>query len=247
MNKKIEIETYVHEKLEVEVDESFIAHSIILVTENDVGNVCDILVLINNEEYGNFVDCYNSNFVINDHDHEYPIFTKFRSVKWLEKDIKSRLPIALWIYQNSLVIQDTQGEFAKLLNRYTSVFEKSLHSLIKRKYIEMRTERHNLRQAVSNNRDVAIPIIKATIAKLILEISLLADGKPYPYKKWLPEIAKNSNLGNVVYPYIKTFLDEKGGEKSIAISEEIIAVIRDPLSKNLLPCDLLDRWWLYLE
>jgi hypothetical protein len=94
---------------------------------------------------------------------------------------------------------------------------------------------------------MAIPIIKATVAKLFMEISLLADGKPYPYKKWLPEVAGSSNLGKVICPHVKIFLDEKNGEKAIAVSEEIIAIMRNFLSKGLLPDDLLDRWWLHLE
>ena len=111
----------------------------------------------------------------------------------------------------------------------------------------MRTERHNLRQAISRDRKIAIPIIKATVAKLAMEISLLADNQPYPYKKWLPEVARNSHMGRAVYPLVEAFLGEKNGEKTIAISEEIIESMRNFLSKNWLSSDLLNRWWLYLK
>jgi len=247
MNKKIEVEIYVQKKLTMEVTESFLTSSIILLIEDDPNIVRDILVLIPNTEYGKFVDCYGPHFVVDDHDYKYPIFTKFRNLEWMKDDLKSRLSIALWIYQNSLVIQDPQREFVRLLDYYQSVFQQALPVLIKHKYIEMRTERHNLRQAISRDRKIAIPIIKATVAKLAMEISLLADNQPYPYKKWLPEVARNSHMGRAVYPLVEAFLGEKNGEKTIAISEEIIESMRNFLSKNWLSSDLLNRWWLYLK
>lgn len=247
MNKKTEVEIYVQKKLKTEVAEFFLRYSIILLIKDDPNIVRDILVLIPNTEYCKFVDCYGHCFVVDDHDCEYPIFTKFRSLEWLEDDLKSRLPIALWIYQNSLVIQDPQREFVRLLDYYQSVFQQALPALIRHKYIEMRTERHNLRQVISQNRKIAVPIIKAAVAKLSMEISLLADSQPYPYKKWLPEVARNSHLGGVIYTLVEAFLDEKNDEKTITISEEIIASMRNFLSKKWLPSDLLDRWWLYLK
>lgn len=247
MNKKIEVEIYVREKLKTEVAESFFTSSVILLTEDDPNIVSDILVLIPNAEYWKFVDCYGHHFVVDDHDYEYPIFTKFRNLEWLRDDLKSRISIALWIYQNSLVIQDPQREFARSLNYYQSIFQRTLPVLIRHKYIELRTERHNLRHAISRKREVAIPIIKATIAKLSMEISLLADNQPYPYKKWLPEVAMNSYLGSMIHNLVKAFLDEKDGEKTIIISEEIITSIKNFLSKNWLPSDLLNSWWLYLK
>lgn len=246
MNKKAEVEIYVQKKIKTDVAEFFLRSSIILLIEDDPNIVRDILVLIPNMEYGKFVDCYGHCFVVDDHDCEYPIFTKFRNLEWLEDDLKSRLPIALWIYQNSLIVQDPQGEFVRLLDYYQSVFQQVLPTLIRHKYIEMRTERHNLRQAISQNRKIAIPIIKVAVAKLSMEISLLADSQPYPYKKWLPEVVRNSHLGGVIYTLTETFLEEKNDEKTIAISEEIIASIKNFLSKNWLPSDLLNRWWLYL-
>ena len=247
MNKKIEVEIYVQEKLKTEVAESFFTSSIILLTEDDPNIVSDVLVLISNTEYGKFVDCYGHHFVVDDHDCEYPIFTKFRNLEWLKDDLKSRISIALWIYQNSIVIQDPQGEFARLLDYYRYVFQKALPMLIRYKYIEMRTERHNLRHAISQKREIAISLIKATIAKLSMEISLLADNQPYPYKKWLPEVAMNSNLGRRIHTLVEAFLDEKNSEKTIIISEEIITSMRNFLSKNWLPSDLLSHWWLYLK
>jgi len=118
MNKKIEVEIYMQEKLKTEVAESFLTSSVILLIEDDPNIVRDILVLIPNIEYGKFVDCYGPNFVVDDHNYEYPIFTKFRNLEWLKDDLKSRLSIALWMYQNSLVIQDPQEEFARLLDYY---------------------------------------------------------------------------------------------------------------------------------
>jgi|SRR3989344_4884022 len=247
MNKRIEVRAYIQNILKTEVEERFLTSSAIILTEDDPKIVCDILVLVSNEKYQEFANRYGSHFVVNDHSGEYPVFTKFRNNDWMENDLKSRPPIALWIYQNSSVVQDPQGEFAKLLDRYQLIFQKNLTSLIKRKYIELRTERHNLRQAIRKNRKMAISLIKATVVKLAMEISLLADNRPYPYKKWLPEDAKNIPSGMALYPIAEAFLNEADGEKIITISEEIIARIQNVLSKTCIPNDLLNRWWLYLE
>lgn len=245
---KAEVVDYARSKLATTVADYYLKQSAILLTELDPDIVWDIIVLMSDFEFSEFVSRYGPSFVVDDHEHDPPIFTKFRSFSWVENDFQARLPIALWIYQNSLIVQDPQGEFQSILARYEISFSQSLTNFICKKYLEFRTERHNLRQAVAKKRAVAIPVIKATVVKLALEICLLVEKKPYPYKKWLPEIAKTQSCcGQTIYAVVEMFLEEKDGEKTIKISEELVCKIKHALASIEFAPDLLERWWLYLE
>lgn len=225
----------------------YIKKASILLTENDPGLVWDLLIIIPNEIFNKFSIEYGDKFVIDDHKHNPWVFTKVRSLEWLSQDFQKRLPIALWIYRRSAVIQDEKKQFSDILIKYEEKFTNLLPEILEKKYLEFRTERHNLRHAVKKEDRIAVNLIKTVVVKLSFEISFLAKGEPFPYKKWLPAFVQNETKdGKELYNISKNFLDAEESEETIKLSDKLVEKTSSFLIGKL-NVDLLQRWWLHLD
>lgn len=230
--------------------QEYINDATILLTGIDEGIVWDFMVLLKDDLfYYEFAKLYNESFVIDDHNHHPGVFTRVKSYKWLVEDFSRRRPIALWIFQKALVLQDPDNGFKKILCHQQKLFSDSIDDIISRKYMELRTERHNLRHALQKHREIASYIIKATIVKLALELCFLSEGKPFPWKKWLPETAQNTTThGTMILKISEEFLKSPDHEKIIELSESLIqSVISFLKEKKYFSENFFSKWWLYLS
>lgn len=227
----------------------YIKESSILWIENDPGLVWDIMVLLPDNLFSEFINQYGECFVIDDHEHLPWIFIRVKDLQWLENDFKNRFPIALWVYENSLVLQDKEGRFVKILQEQKKVFAETIHKILERKYLEFRTERHNLRHALERKNMISTAIIKATIVKLVLEMSFLVEEKPYPYKKWLPLAAEyDTNNGKKLLKISRDFLNSDVPTIIIDLSDQLVSEMVKILTKTkIFPKNFLQKWWLYLK
>ncbi len=215
--------------------------------ENDA--IWDVHFLIETESYEKtFAPKNGRHFVVDDHDNSPPVFTKVRSLNWFIEDFAKRLPIALWIAQNSSVINDN-GKIREIIKENEIKFKSSLGTIARKKFLEMRSDRHNLRYSIIKSSNTATTLLKANIAKLCLELSLLAEGKSYPFRVLLPDYArKNSSIGDKLCELIDEFLLDVDAKSSIAKTEELIALVSRAIKQaNILPNELLEKWWLNLD
>ncbi|MFA5232535.1 MAG: hypothetical protein WC410_02620 [Candidatus Paceibacterota bacterium] len=231
--------------------EKYLCDASVFVTEYEDGQVYDVMVLIEDDNFINkFSFIYGPNFVVDKHVGGKDVFIRVKNYSWLEKDLSRRLPIALWILNNSTIIQEKGKKVTSMIGRYQNKFESFLEDIVRQKYLELRTERHNLRFSIrKKNNDIASIIIKSTIVKLCLEICLLLEKKPYPFKVLLPRVAsEESKYGKEILDICKLFLESNDAEKSIILSDKLIKRLIDILvMDNSFPKDFLERWWLYLS
>ena len=226
----------------------YLEEASIVRTENDPGLVWDIMVFLPDELFQRFSAQYGESFAIDDNDHVPPVFIRVKSFSWLSRDFAWRLPIALWIYQHSLVFQDKTGSFNRVLQEQSQKFSEKVSEMLKRKYLEFRTERHNLRHALRKNADISITLIKATVVKLSLEICFLVEGKPYPYKKWLSRTALTSTVnGKKILKISESFLREEEPEAIIRLSDDLLNQVAIKLYETrMFSEDFLHKWWFHL-
>ncbi|MFH0999508.1 MAG: hypothetical protein V1783_01585 [Bacteroidota bacterium] len=243
------LELYVDRKLPVILRSNVLTSVVsVLLTEDDNNSIWDLLIIIPNEHYATFSAQNGNSYVFDDHDHEPPVFSKVRNLSWLKADLERRISIAIWILSNSLILSDPDDQIRNLINEYKIKFKRRVPELIKIKYLELRTERHNLRNAVRFERNTAIDIIRATVVKLALEMSFLADRQPYPYKKWLPETAESSSeYGYKILSVSKMFLKATCPDEIITLSQALVDMINDMLrEKKILSDDVINQWWMHL-
>lgn len=211
--------------------------------------VRDLLVVLPDERFENFRVSLGPSYVVDDHDVTPPIFVRFKSYGWLERDFARRLPVALWIYQHARVIRDSQGKFIDILCTQSEAFRKQLSSILRRKYLELRTDRHNLRHTVPAGMNLATRLIKSSVVKLTLELTFLAEGRPYPYKKWLFwAAARETTQGKEVISLATRFWDETDKELLIDLSDQLVAKVSSICAQSgLVSEDVTTRWWLHLD
>ena len=215
----------------------------------DPSVVRDFLVLLPDQLFEEFKSELGQNFVVDDHDTVPPVFVRFKSYEWLSRDFGRRLPIALWIYQNARILRDPEKKFIDILHDQTEVFKGQLPIILRRKYIEFRTDRHNLRHTVSTGMDLATQLIKANVVKLALELTLLAEERPYPYKKWLFWTAeREATQGKEVINLATRFWEETEKEQIITLSDQLVAKIASICAQSgLVPENVTTKWWLQLD
>jgi len=221
--------------------------SILLIVKED--SIWDIMVFFLDDvfcEY--FVKKVGKCFVIDDHDYDPWVFTRIKNYEWLRKDFSKRPSIALWIFGNALIIQDKDNRFSEILIEQRRRFYEAMPDFLTAKYIELRSERHNLRYALIKRRLLASKLIRATIVKLSLEICFLSERKPYPYKMLLPERSLVETVnGKDILQIGESFLKANKDESIIDLSEDLIQKIVSILRSTKMFSDfLLDNWWLHL-
>jgi hypothetical protein len=231
-----------------EIKEYLLNASVLAIKYED-GKIYDIMIFLEDDIFTNqFSPIYGSNFVIDKHTNHYDIFIRIKNYSWIKKDFSRRLPIALWILKNSIILQEKEKKITSIINLYQNKFESMVVDMACQKYLELRSERHNLRFSLKRNDHVASTIIKATIVKLSLELCFLSERKPYPFKILLPQTAtEQSEYGEEMLNICRSFLNSTIAEESIFLSDKLIQKLIDMLDKKLhLQNDFLEKWWLHL-
>lgn len=249
MNIELWLDNYCRSKLFSEpAIGRYAEQSSVVTVELDEGIVFDLMVLVSDDVFEReFVGKFGKCFVLNDQECKPPVFTRFKSYAWLRSDFERRLAISLWIFGKSVVIRDPEDTFGSIVREHVSVFERNLGEIIKRKYVEFRSDRHNLRQTVHHGDWLACEILKANIIKLAAELQILSQGKPYPYKKWLAHEVRKSDEGTCLLDISRRFIEAKDPAGIIATSEELVQTVVSNLGRGgLLPSDVLSEWWLHL-
>lgn len=216
----------------------------IVSVELDDAIVHDFIIFLPKNKFSDFFEKFsNSNFVLNDQSSSPHVFTRFKSYGWLKDDFKRRLPIALWIFSNSQIVRDDNNRFRKTVDLYKKIFQQNIREITKQKYIELRSDRHNLRHAIFHGDKVAANILRGNISKLALEISILCHKKPYPYKKLLVSEAKKFDENELI-SLINNFLKESKNLIIIDLSERIIQLLIKKIKNSYdFKNEFLERWW----
>lgn len=249
MSIELWLDEYYRKKLLSETTVAkYVEQASVITVELDKNVVYDLMVLMQDNVFnGEFASRFGECFVLNNRECVPPVFTRFKSYTWLRCDFERRLAIALWIFGKSVVISDPNDTFVSVVSEYSSIFERDLEKIIKRKYVEFRSDRHNLRQVVYHQDRLACDILKSNIVKLAAELQMLSQRKPYPYKKWLAyEVGKSDN-GKHLLGISRKFIETREPADIISVSEELVQSVVHFLScDGLLPSNFLAEWWLHL-
>ena len=230
--------------------EEYIEQSTILLNSYEGNRVWDLMILMDSDWFKyEFAYLYSEHFIVDDHNHDRSVFARVKSYAWLEENFNMRLPVALWLFQNATIIQEHKNDFSRIIAKQKERFTANLSKIIRRKYLEMRGERHNLRYSAERPDDMSNTLLKSNIVKLCFELSLLAEGKPYPFGILLPGYARSkSSFGGDIFAVSSHFLAEIDPKKTIELSDRLIEKVSSALnSTGNFSSDFLSRWWLYLE
>ncbi|TCP70585.1 hypothetical protein [Baia soyae] len=98
----------------------------------------DLHILLGNEDYQSFINQYEVDYVIDDHENKPIVFGQIHDHDWLLERLEGNhpgsWPLYLWIYTNCAFIQDPLG-ISSLIAEYQLKFEQELEQLRKDHFV----------------------------------------------------------------------------------------------------------------
>lgn len=117
---------------------------------------------------------------VHDGEHDPRVDVKVRPLEWLRRRLNGRDPVALWVYQRAVPVQDPDQRFQSLLQRGATAFAGQLPAIITGHYRDFRSA-VTIEQA---REGLCRQVMACKAVESALVLPLLARQDPYPYPKW---------------------------------------------------------------
>ncbi len=175
------------------------------------------------------------------------IYLLILSASQLSQQFHFDLPVTLWFYTHSVTYQDPSGLLEAAVQKGNQRFAENLDNLRCEHYYRFRQARNDLVPKIVPRRLTTVLAIKRGEAvQEALRLSFLADGKPYPYDKWLEAMAERetTNGANIV-----TAVRALIAARELETIEHASKVLRDRVAFALQQGGVsekwLEQWWLW--
>ncbi|HEU4754657.1 MAG TPA: nucleotidyltransferase domain-containing protein [Armatimonadota bacterium] len=169
------------------------------------------------------------------------------SASQLDQELRFDLPVALWAYTHAAVLQDPLGTLDTRLEEARARFEAALPALRCEHYFRFRQARNDLVPRIMPRRLLTVLAIKRGEAvQEALRLAFLAEGKPYPYDKWLEVMAeRETDCGSGIVTAVRALV----AARETHTVEHASKVLRDrvafALQQNGVTERWLEQWWLW--
>jgi hypothetical protein len=171
----------------------------------------------------------------------------FLSLSGLAQQLRFNLPVALWVQAHAAVLQDPLGALATTLPAFRERFRASLDDLRCEHYYLFRQARNDLASRnVPRRPNTVLAIKRGETVREALRLAFLAEGRPYPYDKWLEIFAeRETRAGASIVPAVRALLAASRAETV----EHTSKVLRDrvifALQQGGVSERWLEQWWLW--
>lgn len=172
---------------------------------------------------------------------------QFLSVDQLARETGFDLPVSLWNGIHAAVLQDPLGTLEAALRGAAERFDGLLAELQCEHYFRFRQARSDLAPRIMPRRLTTVLAIKRGEAvREALRLSFLADGKPYPYDKWLEAMAeRETRSGDGIVAAVRALVLAREPDTI----EHASKVLRDrvifALQQGGVSESWLEQWWLW--
>jgi hypothetical protein len=127
-----------------------------------------------------------------------PIADKVRSFDDVER----------WVYANSISILDAGGWLAALRDESEHYPADILNEKLSHHYYQCMNNFWPTKGPLERGQKEPVSILCAQGISHVLKFCILADGRPFPYDKWLYAVAVETRLGRLLRPYIDAIFAE---------------------------------------
>lgn len=169
------------------------------------------------------------------------------SASQLRQEFRFELAISVWIYSHSLVIQDPLGTLETALATYRERFQQRLPNLRCEHYYNFREARNDLLPKVMPRRLATVLAIKRGEAvREALRLAFLAEGKPYPYDKWLEVIAERETAcGSGIVTAVRALIAAREAHTIDRAGKVLRDRVVFALQQGGVSEQWLEQWWLW--
>lgn len=172
----------------------------------------------------------------------------------LEHRVRTCDDVALWRMQRCSILHDPAG-WLRDLGRIAVYPADVLRARQRRQYIVMAERRNQMKAPLRRADRVAAALLFTQMAQAALRASLLLDGRPYPYDKWLAAEAGGTETGRAALSVIADGVAALGrpwapGPSRSAplyqIGTRLRDLVRDAYRARGIDEAWLERWWLFM-
>jgi len=165
----------------------------------------------------------------------------------LRQEFRYDPPVALWVHQHARVLQDPLGGLDAQVREGEERFRDALPSLRCEHYYLFREARNDMIPRLMPRRlSTGLAIKRGEAVREALRLAFLADGKPYPYDKWLEVMAeRETSSGSGIVTAVRALISAR---EPLAV-ERAGKVLRDrvafALQQGGVSESWLEQWWLW--
>jgi len=169
------------------------------------------------------------------------------SASQLAQELRFDLSVGLWIYSHAVVWQDPLGLLEAATRQAAAQFQAALPDLRCEHYYRFRQARNDLEPKIVPRRlNTLLAIKRGEAVREALRLAFLADGKPYPYDKWLETMAEQeTRCGSGIVTAVRALI----GAREPHTIEHASKVLRDRVAFALQQGGVserwLEQWWLW--
>lgn len=163
----------------------------------------------------------------------------------------------LWTASAALILHDSLN-VSQLLNKYIPLRAEVVHSLRKKTYIQLRNYAKSLDNPVNRGDRYGILFFGVAVLKEALRCSIAVEGYPYPYDKWLVQVASQLTVGSkitkIAEPFFEYLKDQSTFEAMyqednvlVKMEKQMRKVLVEEMRSRGVNEPWLVEWWKYVE
>lgn len=165
----------------------------------------------------------------------------------LAQEFRFELPVALWIYEHAVVLQDPAGTLAQAVQAGAQRFADQLNELRCDHYYRFRQARNDMLPRIAPQRlKTVLAMKRGETVREALRLAFLADGKCYPYDKLLEPVAERETQSGA---HIVTAVRALVAAREPDAIDHAGKVLRDRVAFALQQGGVsekwLEQWWLW--
>jgi hypothetical protein len=185
----------------------------------------DVQILVSGADYGRLYELYKEAWeagvveVLNPRAFlfdEFPLMYlsgidghyKVTAYEPIAEKVRSFDDVERWVYANSIPIHDPGGRLASLMLEAEHYPADILNEKLSHHYYQCMNNFWPTKGPLKRGQKESVSILCAQGISHVLKFCILADGKPFPYDKWLYRIAIETQLGKLLRPYIDAIFTE---------------------------------------
>jgi hypothetical protein len=169
------------------------------------------------------------------------------SASQLRQSFRFDLPVGLWTFQHAVVIQDPLHTLEALLSEAGEKFAARLPELRCEHYYRFRAARNDLApRLLPRQLATVLTIERGDAIREALRLAFLAEGKPYPYDKWLEIMAeRETECGPGIVTAVRALITAREPHTIDRASKVLRDRVAFALQQGGVRESWLEQWWLW--
>jgi len=133
----------------------------------------------------------------------------FRDLADLQTRLNAWDDELLWVFLNSHILYGPYQRVAEIKRRFATYPPDVLERKVRWFYGRYVHSLEALNVAARGMTEAAV-LVMGHVIESVCKLSCLAEGKPYPYPKWVVEASRRTELGRTIYPMVQSAVEGMG-------------------------------------